>query len=102
MNPLGTFKGRTDGGAVDVVVYPDRVEWALKSHKRAAMRMFGAGADKTEMMPIRTISSVTSERSGIAFEKVSLIATGNTVDFKLAKKDAENAKNLIQQLMLSL
>lgn len=100
MEPLATFKGYKRKGQVEVAIFPNRVEWTFKSHMRAAARLLGAGADEAEMMPIKAISSVTSKRDGIAFEKVSLVATGNTVDFKLAKKDASEAKRLIQQLML--
>lgn len=101
--PLATFKGFAKKGVVEVDVYSDRVEWAFKSHMRASARLFRlAGADKVEMMPIRAISSVTSERDGMAFEKVTLIASGNTVGFKLKTKDAIEAKDLIQKLMLAL
>ncbi len=111
--PLKSFKSHIDGKNADVEIYPDRIEWG-RSGKVSLTRMtagvatMGASLAKTglrkgggsEMIPIKSLSSVTAGKDGLRFYKVTLITTGNTIDFRVDKKTAEDVKSLVTQLIL--
>lgn len=111
--PLLTFKSHVDGKNADVAIYVDRIEWA-QAGKLSLTRMAGgaltAGTSliktgvrtggSTEMIPIKSISSVTTGKDGLRFHKVTVICTGNTVEFRVDKSDGEAAKTTLTQLVL--
>lgn len=111
--PLLTFKSKIEGKNADVLVYVDRIEWeqagrvSLTRLSGAALTM-GATARKsglrtgkrgTEMIPIKSISSVTAEREGL-LHNVKVICSGNSIDFRVRRDDADNIKAMITQLVL--
>lgn len=91
--PLKTYKSRIEGKNADVAIYRDRVEWSVT--KAGRKRTHSA-----EMMPLKAVSSVTSKKDGLAFTKVVLVASGNTVEIRLSHAQADEAKGLLQRLML--
>ena len=111
--PLMTFKSHVDGKNADVAIYVDRIEWAqagavsltrmATGAATAGLSLLKTGVRKggsAEMMPVKSMSSVTAGKDGLRFYKVTIIATGNTVEFRVDKKDGEAAKVLLTQLML--
>jgi Short C-terminal domain len=111
--PLMTFKSHVNGKNADVAIYVDRIEWgqagAVSLTRLAAGTMtVGVSLLKTgirksgasEMMPTKSISSVTMAKDGLRFHKVVVISTGNTVEFRVDKTDGESAKTLLTQLIL--
>jgi hypothetical protein len=105
--PLKTFKSHVGGKNADVAIYPDRIEWSRAGRITATRVLTGAalvtGARKggsSEMIPIRAISSVTTKKDGLMNHAVSLIAAGNTIDFRVSKPEAEEIKALVTRLML--
>ena len=111
--PLMTFKSHVDGKNADVAIYVDRIEWAqpgavsltrmATGAATAGLSLLKTGVRKggsAEMMPVKSISSVTAGKDGLRFYKVVVIATGNTVEFRVDKKDGEAAKALLTQLVL--
>lgn len=90
--PLMTFKSRIAGKNADVNIYADRIEWGHQT------RFTKSRSD--EMIPVRSISSVTSGKDGLTNYKVSVITAGNTIDFRTSRNLADQAKNLLSQLML--
>ncbi len=111
--PLMSFKSHVGGKNADVDIYVDRIEWGQAggmSLTRLAAGTLTAGvsllktgvrkAGGSEMMPIKSISSVTMAKDGLRFHKVIVICTGNTVEFRIDKSDGEAAKALLTQLIL--
>ena len=106
---LMQFKSHVNGKNADVVIYPDRVEWGQQG--RVTLTRLAGGAmtigkvgirkgGNSEMMPIKSVSSVTMQKDGLRFHKVVVICTGNTVEFRVDKADGEAAKMLLTQLVL--
>ncbi len=92
MTVLMKLKSRINGKNADVTIYPDRIEWSKSG-------MMG-GSKGTEVIPVKSISSVSTAKDGIGFTKVSAICTGNTIDFRLSHADASKARSLLQELIL--
>ncbi len=110
--PLLRFKSHIEGKNADVAVFLDRLEWAQEgrltlSRISAAGLTVGKSARKTglrkgggsEMIPIRSISSVTVERDGFR-QNVKVICSGNTIDFRVGRGEADDIKKAITQLVL--
>jgi len=112
--PLLTFSSHIEGRNALVSIYPDRVEWIKRrgmSGARVPARimtvgrsMIASGAPKradaeTEMIPVRSISSVTTRRDGFLNTVVSVVASCSTVDFRIAHKEAEQVKNTLIDLI---
>lgn len=113
--PLLQFTSHIAGKNAQVSIYPTHVEWeragkfgALQAG--AAMATMGASlASKagrsgskgagTEMIPIKSISSVTTKKDGLTNWAVSIIASGNSIDMRVSKAEAEQVRGLLLQLM---
>ena len=54
------------------------------------------------MIPVRSMSSVTTQKDGLRFYKLVVVSTGNTVEFRVDKADAEASKTLLTQLMVGI
>ncbi len=110
-DPLLTFKSHIEGKNADVAIYVDRIEWDRKGRltvsRVAATLTPGAPAPKTglrkgggsEMVPVKAISAVTVERDGFR-QLVKVICSGNTIDFRVGRGEADGIKALLTQLMV--
>ena len=110
MEPLLSFTSHVAGKNARVQVFPDRIEWSragLSGGKvTAAVFTLGASAlatgvrnRDTEMIPVRSVSSVTSKK-GMVNTTVSVITAGNTIDFKIGHSEADRLKSTLQQLIV--
>jgi hypothetical protein len=112
--PLMTFKSHIQGVNADVAIYQDRVEWsrprALSVGKLAAgfltggasllaTGVRGSGGD-SEVIPVKSISSVTTERDGLMYTSVKVICSGNSIGFRVGHSEAPQVKALLTQLIL--
>lgn len=113
--PLLQFTSHIAGKNAQVTIYPTHVEWeragkfgALQAG--AAMATMGASlATKSgragskgagsEMIPIKSISSVTTRKDGFTNWAVSIIASGNTIDMRVSREEAEQIKATLLRLM---
>lgn len=112
--PLLMFKSHIDGKNADVSVYSDRIDWHRKGGVSAGkitagVATFGVSLAKTgvakakagsEMIPVRNIASVTSERDGVRFTKITVVASGNNIDFRVAHGEAQNIMSTLHGLLL--
>ncbi len=112
--PIYEFTSHIQGKNAKVVVYPDRVEWdrprGVSGGKvTAGILTMGLstlatgvknGKAGTEMIPVKSISSVTTKRDGFSNTLVQVITSGNTVDFRVSHKEAEAVKQVLTQLIL--
>lgn len=111
---LYTFTSHILGKNAKVSIYTDRVEWAVARGVSGAkvtagimtggLSMLATGVKNgkagTEMIPIKSISSVTTKRDGLINSYVSVITAGNTIDFRVSHKEAETVKSTLTQLMI--
>jgi hypothetical protein len=107
--PLLQFTSHINGKNAKVQVFPDRLEWSkagLSGGKMLAGAMTmglsvlatGVRNKDTEMIPVRAITSVTSKK-GMANTTVSVITSGNTIDFKISHGEADRLKSTLLRLM---
>lgn len=108
--PLYEITSHIQGKNAKVRVYPDYVEWerpktvsgakitagiltgGLSLAATGTKTRKGAG---TEVIPMRSITSVTTKRDTFANDVVSIITAGNTIDMRCARKEAVELKRLI-------
>jgi hypothetical protein len=109
-----TFTSHIQGKNAKIMIYPDRVEWdrprGISSGKvTAGVLTLGlstlatgvkGGKASTEMIPVKSISSVTTKRDGFSNTIVQVITTGNTVDFRVSHKEAAAVKEVLTQLIV--
>jgi hypothetical protein len=113
--PLARFTSHIEGRNAQVSVYPDRIEWirpggVSAGKASAAVLTLGASAlvtgvrskakTGTEMIPVKSISSVVTERDGFRHTVVRIVASGNTIDFRVSHDEAESVRALIADLVL--
>lgn len=105
--PLHQFESHIGGKNARVQIFPDRIEWE-KPRSRSLMATaatFGAnylakrGID-TEMIPMRSISSVATKRDGMLNTVVQVITSGNTIDFRVSHKEAEQVREILNRLLV--
>jgi hypothetical protein len=110
---LMSFNSHIDGKNADVSIYTDRVEWDRKSRmgtgSKVALGVLTAGlslaktgvrgSSDSEVMPVKSISSVVVERDGFR-QKIKVVASGNTIEFRCSREEADRAKALLTDLML--
>lgn len=111
--PVLEFTSHIAGKNAKVAVYRDRIEWGRKGMSTKAKGILAAstlgasylatgftGKHDTEMIPIKSISSVTSKK-GVMNTLLTFVTTGNTIDMNVSHKEALQVKDLVQNLMLN-
>ncbi|MCC3277519.1 hypothetical protein LJ753_16770 [Arthrobacter sp. zg-Y20] len=109
-DPLLSFTSHVAGKNAKVQLFSDRIEWSragVSGGKVAAGMMTGGLSmlatgvrnKETEMVPVRSVSSVTSKK-GMVNTVVTVIVPGNTLDFRVSHKEAKEFKERLQGLML--
>lgn len=112
--PLYVFTSHIGGKNAKVSIFSDRVEWlrprGISGGKVTAgvltlgMSVLATGVKDgksgTEMIPVKSISSVTTKRDGFSNSIVSVITSGNTVDFRVSHKEAEMVRDTLTRLVL--
>ncbi|WP_307218441.1 SHOCT domain-containing protein [Microbacterium sp. SORGH_AS_0888] len=111
--PLLDFVSHIAGKNARVFVWPDRIEWQWRGRLGAgakaglAVMTLGVSYAKTgftrkqssEIIPIRSITSVTSKK-GKGFQTiVQVITAGNTIDMRIGHAEAEQIKSTLMQLV---
>jgi hypothetical protein len=98
--PLGSVfatMSHESGRNSNVVLYNDRIE-------RTKPKSFGAvsrAKQDTEVIPIKSVSSVQAKKDGFVFTKVIVFASGNTIEFRIAHAEAVRFKDAIMGLVLN-
>ena len=113
-NSLYNFKSHIGGKNADVNIFADRIEWSLEGalSKAKALGAIATGGislaatgirkkgANSEMITVKSLTSVTVERDGLRFWKVTVTASGNLIDFRCDRSEAEQAKSILTQLMV--
>lgn len=114
--PLYQFASHVSGKNARVSIYSDRIEWeqprGMSGAKLTAGVLTGGlsllatgvrdGKAGTEMIPIRQISSVATRRDGMLNTVVSVIAAGNTVDFRVSHGEAVQVRDVLRRLIATV
>ena len=104
--PLLTFTSHIAGKNAEVSVFPDRIEWTQPGKARVGLAAATMGASalvpglrrkgaESEMILMRSVSSVTTRKDGLRNSVVSVIAAGNTIDMRVSHGEAERIKSTI-------
>ena len=91
------FKSHIDGKNADVTIHADRIEWALEAPKLSVFRKQRG----SEMIPMRMVSSVATQKDGLRHTIVRVISAGNTIDFRVSHAEAKQIKDLLTGLLLA-
>jgi putative oligomerization/nucleic acid binding protein len=94
--PIMRVTSHDEGRNAVVTLWPDRIE---RVKARAALSLSNARQD-TEVIPIKAISSVQAKKSGFR-TNVTVYASGNTVEFRIAHQEALQFKDAIMRLVLA-
>lgn len=112
--PLYTFTSHIAGKNAKVSIYEDRIEWAVArgisggkvtaGFLTAGLSVLATGVKNgkagTEMIPVKSMTSITTKRDGLMNSKVSIITSGNTVDFRVSHSEATVVKDTLTKLMI--
>lgn len=107
--PLHTFTSHISGKNATVEIYPDRIEWERLKERSGALLVATGGLslltkrrkDGSEMIPVKSITSVATKRDGIRNTIVSVITSGNTIDFRVSHDEAAQVRDVLNRLILS-
>lgn len=91
---METFKTQKDGQLVTLEVHPDRLEWTVR-------RPFG-GARDGQTIPMRSIVSVRSYRTGLMWQMVEVQTPAGPVAFRFDRKSGPLAEQAIRARLLAV
>lgn len=109
--PLYEITSHIEGKNAKVRVYPEYVEWergkSVSGAKVTAAILTGGMSAAatglrtrknagTETIFMRSITSVTTKRDSFANDVVKIVASGNTIDMRCSRAEAQRLKQLIQ------
>lgn len=86
-----------EGRNSKVRVFGDRIE----REKAKAMTSFSRARQDAEVIPLRSVSSVQAKKDGVIYTKVTVFATGNTIEFRLRHEEAQQLKEAVTRLLLA-
>jgi hypothetical protein len=112
--PLHTFTSHIDGKNAKVTIFNDRIEWGLargvSGGKLTAGLLTGGasllltgfknGKSGSEMIPVKSISSVSTKRDGMLNTLISVIASGASIDFRVSHSEASQIRDILNRLIL--
>lgn len=109
------FKSHINGKNADVEIYTDRIEWLMargvSGGKITAGVLTGGlsmlatgvknGKAGTEMIPMKSVTGVSSKRDGMINTVVTVTSSGSAIGFRVSHKEAEQMRQLLSQLILA-
>lgn len=112
---LYSFVSHTAGKNAQVTIFRDRIEWEKKrgvsGGKMTAAALTGGlslavtgvrnGKAGSEMIPVKNITSVLTKRDGFLNTIVSVVTSGNSIDFRVSHAEAKQIRDVLNGLMLS-
>jgi hypothetical protein len=106
-NVLHEFTSHIAGKNAKVRIYDNRIEWE-KPRGRSLTATVGTmglnylakrGID-TEMIPVKSITSVATKKDGLLNTLVQVITSGNTIDFRVSHAEAVQVRDVLNRLVL--
>lgn len=113
-SPIHVFTSHIEGKNATVSIYSDRLEWVkprgISGGKITAGLLTAGvsllatgvkgGKSGTEMIPVKSINSVTTKRDGMINSKVVVVTSGNTIEFRVSHSEANEVKDVLTRLIL--
>jgi hypothetical protein len=113
--PVLEFMSHIEGKNAKVRVYPDRIEWdrarGISGGKITAGILTGGlsvlatgvknGKAASDMIPMKHVTGVTTQRDGLINSKVIVITSGNQIAFRVSHADAAKVKEVLSRLILA-
>ncbi|PYY32772.1 SHOCT domain-containing protein [Curtobacterium sp. MCBD17_030] len=111
---LYSFTSHIAGKNAKVAIYRDRIEWdrprGVSGVKMTAGLLTGGasflatgfkgGKAGSEMIPVKNVSSVVTRRDGMLNTIVSVITSGNSIDFRVSHAEAKQIREILNSLIL--
>jgi len=108
--PVLQFTSHIDGKNAKVFIYPDRIEWSRSGLKvpggaKGALLTGGLtllathNRKDTNVIPIRQIQGVSTHKAGLSYTNVHVTTAGDAVAFRVTKREAEQVKSTLLNLM---
>lgn len=115
LQPVLEFTSHIEGKNAKVRIFPDRIEWdrprGISGGKiTAGILTMGAstlltgvrdGKAATDMIPMKHVTGVTTQRDGLINSKVIVITSGNQIGFRVSHADAAKIKDTLSRLILA-
>jgi len=107
---LMQFTSHIEGKNAKVFIYPDRIEWSrtglnVPGGAAGALLTGGltllatSGRKDTNMIPIKQIQGVSTHKAGLSYTTVHVATAGDTVAFRVSKREAEQVRSTLLRLM---
>lgn len=90
-------KSHEEGRNSTVQVFEDRIE----RHRDRARTSLSRARQDAEVIPLRSVASVQAKKDGLVYTKVTVYASGNTIEFRLRHDEAQRMKDEITKLLLA-
>lgn len=91
--PIAEFKAMTvTSKKITVAVYVDRVEVRSK-------HAWPSPKYDLDTIPLQSVSAISSNSDGLAFQRVTVASSGGATDIKLKRADAERFTSLVRSMM---
>jgi hypothetical protein len=108
--PLMEFTSHIEGKNAKVSVYPDRIEWSrakIRPLGGATAAVLTGGASlmvpvrrkDTSMILLRAVQGISTHKAGLSYTTVRVTAGGKATEFRVTKREAEQVKAMLLQLM---
>lgn len=112
---LHTFTSHINGKNAKVEIWSDRIEWhqprGLSGGKLTAGMFTGGlsllatgvkgGNAGTEMIPVKSITGVSTKRDGLLNTLVTVVTSGARVDFRVSHAEAVQVRDVLNRLVLA-
>jgi hypothetical protein len=113
-NPIFEFTSHVAGKNAKVQIWPDRVEWERAGGASGAkisagvmtmgLSLLATGvkskSKSTEMIPVKSITSVSTQKDGFSNTLVKVVTAGAVIDFRVSHKEAAQIKAVLNELIL--
>jgi hypothetical protein len=102
------FTSHIQGKNAKVRIFPTHIEWEKPQARSLGATLATGGLNylakrgiETEMIPMKSISSVTTKKDGFSNTLVQVITSGNTIDFRVSHAEAKQVRDTLQRLIVS-
>lgn len=104
---LHEFTSHVAGKNAKVRIYDNRIEWEKPQGRSMAATLATGGLNylakrgmATEMIPMKSVTSVMTKKDGLVNTLVQVIVPGNQVDFRVSHAEAAKVREVLNRLIL--
>jgi hypothetical protein len=104
---LHEFTSHIAGKNAKVRIYDNRIEWEKPRSRSVGATLATGGLNyltkrgiDTDMIPMKSITSVATKKDGLINTLVQVITSGNTIDFRVSHAEAVQVRDVLNRLVL--